>query len=255
MADNINLLIGRDPDTNRLAVRTSKGQLMLFGKDGSVPNSVSRFKADQNTAHAQLSINPMTQKMEIINLNPNNYTWVGKERVTSEPVELKWKSKVTLGGDYYKLNLTSILEKIGLKKPIDVRHLEAVWEHYDRELYQLQVEQQKKANQQRIQSLCSLLGMALMFGAQAIDVPDHIASLVTGIRYSLIGVAFLLAVYFYMKGRNVNESFTMKKRKLDEWLKENYVCPDCGAPIAPSDFKQLGYKKCINCLGKFSIDG
>ncbi len=254
MAENIILLIGRDDASSRLAVTLPKGQLMLLGKEGSVPNSVSRFKPEQKTAHAKITINPVTLNMEIENLNPSNYTWVGQERVTDEPVKIGPKSQITLGGDYYRLNFDAILKKLGIKM-IDVSALEPVWEKYDRALQELTIEQQKKSNQQRLQGLFSLGGMVLIAGTQVFDFPESVKSTVNIIRIVLVVAAVIMAVYFFMKGRNVNDSYAMKKRELDDWMKEHYRCPHCDAPIPPAvDFEQLKYRKCSNCLGKFSTN-
>lgn len=254
MSDNITLLIGRDEDANRLAVRTSTGKLMLIGREDSVPNSVSRYRPDLNTAHAAVTIDPVTQQMEIVNLNPLNYTWVGQERVLDTPVALKWSSAVTLGGDYYALDLASILKKIGLKRPVGVKQLEPVWHHYERELFNLNVEQQRKANQQRLQSICSLAGMALVGGSSMFNFGPEVAKYMEVIRYFLLGMALLLVLFFFFKGRNIKDSFTMRKQALDKWLQDNYKCPSCGAPIGLTQFNQLGFRRCINCQKRFSTD-
>lgn len=253
MAENITLLIGRDNDTSRLAVATNKGQLMLFGRDNSVPNTVSRFKPDQKTAHVKITINPITLKMEITNLNPNNYTWVGQERVYGEPVEINIKSKVFMGPDYYPLNVEAITSRFVTF--IDASHLETVWSQYDNELMALTADQQKKASQQRLQGIFSMGGMLLLTATMMIKLDnDDIAATVNLVRGIFIFAAFALAVFSFVKSRDVNNSFAMQKRKLDDWLKENYRCPSCGAPIGPIEFKQLGYRKCTNCLGKFYVN-
>lgn len=102
--------------------------------------------------------------------------------------------------------------------------MKRVWERYDRALLKLQVEQQKAANQQKLQGLISQASVLCVI------IPSVIPSIpIPGmIRVLLVIIALLLGVYFYIKGTKTDESFVIKKRELDERFKDDYVCPKCG---------------------------
>lgn len=119
--------------------------------------------------------------------------------------------------------------------------MKRVWERYDRALLKLQVEQQKAANQQKLQGLISQASVLCVI------IPSVIPSIpIPGmIRVLLVIIALLLGVYFYIKGTKTDESFVIKKRELDERFKDDYVCPKCGYFFGFIPYDNLMYKK--NC--------
>lgn len=234
--NNITILIGRDEKTSCLALMV-EGKL---AKDSTciLPNSVSRLKPDDNKAHCRLSIQGTVLK--ITNLNPQNVTYVDGQEIYKTTVIDK-HSIVELGADQYRLKINKLLKNIGYVPPVSIKHLKRVWDRYDRTLLKLQVEQQKAANQQKLQGLISQASMLCVI------IPSVIPSIpIPGlIRVLLVVAALAIGVYFYIKGTRTDQSFVIKKRELDERFKEDYVCPKCGYFFGYTPYENLEYKK--NC--------
>lgn len=230
------ILIGRDSDTNCLALLVDGKR----GKDSTAifPNSVSRLKPEDNTAHCRISVKG--NDIRITNLNSHNVTYVDGEEIKSSK-KIDFHSIIELGADQYRINIKKILEKVGYVSPVSIKHLKRVWERYDRALLKLQVEQQKAANQQKLQGLISQASVLCVI------IPSVIPSIpIPGmIRVLLVIIALLLGVYFYIKGTKTDESFVIKKRELDERFKDDYVCPKCGYFFGFIPYDNLMYKK--NC--------
>lgn len=229
------IIIGRDSDTSCLA-------LLIDGKrvkDSTLtlPNTVSRLKADERTGHCRLSFKG--DIIKITNLNPQNVTFVDGEEVSSKKIDTH--SVVELGIDQYRINIKKLLKQIGYVPPVSIKHLKRVWERYDRTLLKLQVEQQKAANQQKLQGLISQASVLCVI------IPSVIPSIpIPGtVRVILVVLALALGVYFYIKGTKTDESFVIKKRELDERFKEDYTCPKCGYFFGFTPYDNLTYKK--NC--------
>ncbi len=230
------IIIGRDEESSCLA-------LLVDGKRGKdskqlLPNSVSRLKPDERTGHCRLSIKG--DVMKITNLNPQNVTYVDGEEIESSQ-KIDMHSIVELGADQYRINIKKLLKDIGYVQPVSIKHLKRVWERYDRTLLKLQVEQQKAANQQKLQGLISTASVLCAI------IPSVIPSIpIPGmIRVLLVIGALALGIYLYIKGSKTEESFVMKKRELDERFKEDYVCPKCGYFFGYTPYDNLTYKK--NC--------
>ena len=134
-----------------------------------------------------------------------------------------------------------MLKNIGYVVPVSITHLKRVWERYDRALLKLQVNQQKAANQQKLQGLISQASVLCVI------IPSVIPSVpIPGIiRVLLVIVALSLGLFFYIKGTRTDESFVMKKREIDERFKDDYVCPKCGYFFGFTPYDSLRYKK--NC--------
>lgn len=230
------IIIGRDSDSSCLAIMVDGKR----GKDPSLilPNSVSRLKPDEKTGHCCLSVKG--DAMRITNLNPQNVTYVNGEEVENSK-KIDSHSIVELGADQYRISIKKLLKNIGFVPTVSIKHLKRIWERYDRALLKLQVEQQKTANQQKLQGLISQASVLCVI------IPSVIPSIpIPGmIRVILVIGALALGVYFYIKGSKTDESFVIKKRELDERLKEDYVCPKCGYFYGYTPYDNLTYKK--NC--------
>lgn len=227
------IIIGRDPDSNCLA-------LMIDGKraiDSTLilPNSVSRLKPEKKTGHCRLSIKG--ESMRISNLNPQNITYVDGEEIDNSK-KIDAHSIVELGADQYRVSIKRLLKKIGYVPPVSIKHLKRVWERYDHALLKLQIDQQKTANQQKLQGLISQASVLCALFSSFIPIPIVI-------RVVLVMIALGLGLYFYLKGRNTDDSFVIKKRELDERFNDDYVCPKCGYFFGYTPYESLTYKK--NC--------
>lgn len=232
------IIIGRDSDSSCLAILVD-GKVI---KDSSItlPNSVSRLKTNEKNGHCRLYLKE--DFIKISNLNPQNSTFVDGEEIESSTIINK-HSVVEIGADQYRISITKILNKIGYIPPISIKHLKRVWERYDRKILNLQMEQQKKANQQKLQGLISQASVLCVI------IPSVMPNFpIPGIvRILLILSALALGVYFYIRGSKTDESFVVKKREIDEQFKEDYVCPKCGYFFGFIPYDNLAYKnKCPN---------
>ena len=230
------IIIGRDSNSNKLA-------LLVDGKrgiDSSVilPLCVSRLKPEENLGHCCISIRK--DNIRIINMNPQNVTYVDGEEIV-DSVKIDIHSIIELGVDQYRINIKKLLNKIGYIPPVSIKHLKRIWEKYDRAILKLQVEQQKAANQQKLQGLISQASVLCVI------IPSVIPSIpIPGIvRVILVIGAMALGIYFYIKGTKTEESFVVKKREIDERFKDDYVCPKCGYFLRFTPYENLTYKK--NC--------
>lgn len=230
------IIIGRDSNSNKLA-------LLVDGKrgiDSSVilPLSISRLKPEENLGHCCISIRK--DNIRIINMNPQNVTYVDGEEIV-DSVKIDIHSIIELGVDQYRINLKKLLKKIGYIPPVSIKHLKRIWDKYDRAILKLQVEQQKAANQQKLQGLISQASVLCVI------IPSVIPSIpIPGIvRVILVIGAMALGIYFYIKGTKTEESFVVKKREIDERFKDDYVCPKCGYFFGFTPYENLTYKK--NC--------
>lgn len=230
------IIIGRDSNSNKLA-------LLVDGKrgiDSSVilPLCVSRLKPEENLEHCCISIRK--DNIRIINMNPQNVTYVDGEEIV-DSVKIDIHSIIELGVDQYRINIKKLLNKIGYIPPVSIKHLKRIWEKYDRAILKLQVEQQKAANQQKLQGLISQASVLCVI------IPSVIPSIpIPGIvRVILVIGAMALGIYFYIKGTKTEESFVVKKREIDERFKDDYVCPKCGYFFGFTPYENLTYKK--NC--------
>lgn len=239
------IIIGRDSATSCLALLVD-GQKM---KDSTIvlPNCVSRLKPEEHTGHCRIKISE--DVIRVTNLNSQNVTYIDGCEITGTSKKVDLHSIITLGFEQYRLNLKKLLKDIGYVSPVSIRHLKKVWDKYDRSLLRLQVEQQKSANNQKLQGLisqASVLCVIIPSVIPQVPIPPFI-------RVLLVIIALALGVYFYIKGNKTEESFIIKKRELDEWLHDEYVCPKCGYFFGFTPYDNLEYKdKCPHCNNPLS---
>lgn len=232
------IIIGRDSASGYLALLVEGNKMV--DSSLTLPNSVSRLKPDERTGHCRLFLKGDTIK--ITNLNPQNSTFVDGVEIESTK-KIDTHSIIELGADQYRISIKKLFKKIGYEPPVSITHLKKVWERYDRALLKLQVEQQKSANQQKLQGLisqASVLCVIIPSVIPSIPIPSMV-------RVLLVICALAMGVYFYIKGNKVEDSFVVKKRELDEEFKEDYVCPKCGYFFGFTPYDTMHYKK--NCPG------
>ncbi len=244
----MNLLIGREEDQSRLVVQAGK-KLFAFGAPDSVPLSVSRYKPEQRTAHCRLDIDDRTHKLQIVNLNPANYTWVDGCQVTDVPMEVDWDANVQLGGEYYNLDFRNILSQLGIETPVAIGHLERIYTNYERARLDLQIQQQKKANQQRLQGILSQASMVVMVIPSLL--PDKVLEVPGWLRAVLICSALLLGIIFFIRGNKSGNILAVQMKNLDQQLEHDYVCPSCQNFVGNRPYKMLiAQGRCPIC-GKY----
>lgn len=252
MLKGTTLLIGKEPGNGRLLISiTGNGfkKTVTLGEYGSVPDSVSRCKPEEGVGHCKISIDE-NSKMTLTNLKIKNVTYVDNMEVSTKHID--GNSKVSLGQDRYALNIKAILDLAEKTIPqqakeLSIKHLEAIWDIYDQALEKLQIEQQKKANQQRLQGILSMSGMLFAL----LPFPDSVRIL----RVIFIVAALGLAIFFFIKGSNVKDSFIFKKKELDKQFIKDYVCPnsECHHFMGTQPYMILRQnKKCPYCGCKYS---
>lgn len=260
MLKNKTILIGKEPGNGRLLIAVQgagRVKVATLGEVGCVPNSVSRCKPAEDIAHCKITIGP-DSVMTLANLKPQNVTFVnGTEIITKR---ITPDSSVSLGKDHYAVNLNTVLEtakKLVAQDPnpkpveVSIKHLKAVWNHYDTKLLNLQIEQQKRANQQRLQGILSQLGTLCLIIPSVIPqipIPNEVRAIV-------IVCAIGMSIYFFYKNSKTEDSFVIKKRELDQKLMNDYVCPnkDCNHYMGAQPYKILSQnKKCPYCGCKYS---
>lgn len=124
------IIIGRDQQTRQLSI-VKDGKPSLYGSVGCVPMDVSRHHISlQSTGDG---------KWIIKNLNERNVTFVNGIAIESKIVSEK--DKVELGNSHY------LFPWVALQEPkvetIDIRHLQQVWDEYDKGNLSLDIQERK----------------------------------------------------------------------------------------------------------------
>lgn len=240
------IVVGREEGTHRLHV-TIGGSDFNLGAADSVPQSVSR-------QHCQLTIEA-DGTMTLHNLKDRNVTYVDGLAIIQKQVTPI--SRIELGSERYRLDLQQILSvaKAGRSTsdsdspkqtpPIySLRPLKSLWDEYDKQRLQMQVDEQKRANWQRFQGILSMLGMLCFF----------IESL-QWFRFVLVVIAVLFAAYFFIRGRNTQNSLIVKLHNLENQFRDKYLCPNptCHRTFGTLPYSSIEYtKSCPACGCKYT---
>ena len=97
------------------------------------------------------------------------------------------------------------------------------------------------ADKQRLQGIFSMLGMC-------------IGAVVPVVRWILIGICLLLALYFFYKSSH-NPTLQQQLDDLDEEFAKKYKCPNpkCGRPFGAIPYRNIEYnKQCLACGCKYT---
>lgn len=226
----IQLTIGRDQETAKLRVVFGK-QFKLFGKEGSVPMSVSR-------QHCRIDYDADSDSFSITNLKPGENT-TSVNGLTIQSKALKETDSVTLGSDGYCLPLADIIAAV--PRPVSIAPLEAVWNDYKERKY-------------RIERHAQLLNV----GRGATGILTMVAMIVGSIpgmesaRLVLYCVAaVLVAAFIYLMYRNVDKK-TRQQQELNDYIHDNYLCPKCKRFLGAKDYKfVLQDGECPYCHTKY----
>lgn len=237
------IIIGREEGARRLHC-VADGREFNVGQAGCVPTTVSR-------KHCRLTV--VGESITIENLREQNITYVDGNQVFRKAITIN--SKVQLGCEHYSVPLQQVLQLATGKvqspaspggnkheQTFSLRPLKNVWEEYDQRKLDIQERAAKKANQQRIQGIVSMCGMAL--GLLPIDSEYRIVCVIA---------ALLLGIYFFIQGNN---SATVQRQlhDLDEEYARKYKCPNpaCGKPFGSIPYRQIEYnRQCLACGCKY----
>lgn len=213
----VEAVIGKEEGQHRLLVKIGQ-KAFPVGTPQSVPNTVSRMHCSLSVEYTDDQARKVT-KIKIQNLKPQNITYVDGQEVESKSI--KEISHVQLGFDRYNMDLKQVVD--GMRKflpPLEgpvlpITHLKKIWEEYDEEKLRISDKAAKSANKQKLQGLLSM--SAMLIGC--IPGIDEI------IRIIIIAAAFLVGLYFFIKGSS-DDTVQRKLHDLDEEFRKKYVCPN-----------------------------
>ena len=101
------IFVGREPEQGRLLIAI-KGipKVATLAQIGTVPNSVGRYKPEENIAHSQIKVDQVGA-MTLTNLKAQNVIYVNGAEIQSKRIDTA--SSITLGKDRFGINVTKVL--------------------------------------------------------------------------------------------------------------------------------------------------
>ncbi len=210
------IIIGRDSASSGLNI-TVNDNIQVVGKQGSVPQSVSR-------QHCKLSFRE-DGTMCIENINPHNKTYVNGKAVMSKIVTRN--DKVELGADRYLL-IWSLLDN-AMPKEADIRPLKAVWNTYSNDNRSVTQSTQRF---QVIRGFLPVLTMSAVFIGYIFGGRGEAFYMV----YLLV---IALTIFFSFKAwKDIAKNDEMRERIKDQFT-HDYCCQECGYFFGFTDYHIL----------------
>lgn len=217
------LIIGRDEKTSRLKL-TADGKEMLFD---SVPLTV-------RCHHCKLEVT--SHGIVLQNLDINNFTFVDGQGVESKRIAKN--NQIELGIDRYKLSWDIIDSVV----PVNIQHLEQVWEDYDRHRIDQQIADR------RFNSLRSATGIITM-AAIALSFMTGRQSYLFVVLYAL---AILVSLFFTIKAWRDASLVPQRMQHLNRQFQHDYVCPRCKHFLGNQPYEVLSHNAaCPYCKTNF----
>lgn len=225
------ILVGKEPANGRLFVSVKiNGQpkTAAIGDMNSVPNSVSRCKPTENTAHCKIEVDN-SGNLTVTNLKPQNVTYVNGAEIVSKRV--KQNSNMELGKDRYSVSVNTVIETalkiVGAVTPpttppvkeYSIKPLKKVWDNYHSESINIKKRGQELGAAQSFTPILTLGSTAI----SAIAAPLGFAN-VCFVTIPLIIVGVILMIRNYNKRKN-DTSIEDGERLLEEF-QHKYVCPN-----------------------------
>lgn len=226
------IIIGRNAQTGQLSLNMGT-QIKNIGAPNSVPRSVSR-------RHCRIQVLP-NGTYTIENLKMENDTFVNGSPIFTKTVTSS--DVVELGGEHYKLDWSAINQLIEQSTPktADIRPLRRVWMRYEEETNAIQTDLARKN---------AIRGIAGAFGTLGI-LCTFIDSL-GPLRFVLMSIGLLITVTMVVISYNDSKKAPVKRKMLQQKLRNNYVCPNC-KKFFNMDYDLLTrqYDQCPYCKAKF----
>ncbi len=227
------IIIGRNAQTGQLSLNMGT-QIKNIGAQNSVPRSVSR-------RHCRVQVLP-NGTYTIENLKMENDTFVNGSPIFTKTVTSS--DVVELGGEHYKLDWNAIKQLIEQSTPktADIRPLRRVWMRYEEETNAIQADLAKKNAIRGIAGALGTLSILTMF----------IPGLGTTPRVILMSIGLLITVTMVIISYNDSKQAPVKRKMLQQKLRNNYVCPNC-KKFFNMDYDLLTrqYDQCPYCKAKF----
>lgn len=225
-------IIGRDANTSQLNILDATTEKLVARLPYNVPQTVSR-------KHLLLTIDE-NGRMAIKNLKAQNVTYVNGHAIESK--DIKGNENIALGSERYHLKLTEVLAAIEKVKPkvVDIRPLKKIWDEYN------EAQQETKIRQGRFVALSSGTGLitmaAVVLSFMGVGMEVRIACYVIA--------AILIFVTVMVRWQNATK-LPQQQQELQEWLEDNYVCPNCKHSFSMNYKKLTQYDACPFCKAKF----
>ena len=196
------IIIGKNTNDGKLLL-TVDGKDQQVAISGTVPLSVG-------ATHCKLTI--VNGQMRLKNLDINNYTYVNGQSIESKAVTLN--DQVTLGSEGYLLDW-DLLKPF---TPVDIRPLKKVWEDFEQQNIQIQIEDRKFNALRSATGIITMLAIAL--------------SIATGGKSTwyiiLYGVAIVISVVCFIKAYRDSSKLPQKRQEMNRKFQHDYICPNCG---------------------------
>lgn len=206
--------IGRDLVSAKLKL-TLDGNSVLTDK-ADVPPSVSQ-------EHCRIEIDGNVIRLR--NLDINNYTYVNGQAVESKVIQPT--DQIELGSSHYPLNWQEA-EKL-LPPVADIRPLNKVWEEYESQNIELQIDERRFNTLRSVTGLITMVAIAL--------------SIATGGRSAwylvLYGVAITASLVFFVKAYRDASNIPQKRQELTRKFQREYTCPHCGHFLGNQPYELL----------------
>ena len=219
--------IGRDLSTSKL--RLTNGEKSVLTDRADVSLTVS-------PEHCEIDVEDNCIKLR--NLDINNYTYVNGQAVEAKTIQKT--DKVELGTDRYPFDWKSL---DGILPPMaDIRPLRNVWDSYEQQNIDLQIDERRFNTLRSITGLITMVAIAL--------------SIATGGRspwYLLLyGVAITASLVFFVKAYRDAAKIPQKRQELTKKFQHDYVCPHCGRFLGNQSYDILTQNTCCPyCKTKF----
>lgn len=190
--------------------------------------------------------------ISIENIKIQNVTYVDGNQVQNKVLTVS--SKVQLGTEKIAIPLRQIIQLATGKAnthtvpTFSLQPMEAVWERYNEEMLQIDIDaaikQKKERKKRNLQGLCSSAGMLFVL------IPQ-----LGYVRFLLMGISVLIMLYFFLK-KDDDDITAVKKNNLRDEFARKYKCPnpECGKPFGNIPYHQIKfYKKCLACGCNYTV--
>lgn len=213
----MDLIIGREANTNQLIVVKGTQVVTLIGAPASVPMDVSR-------QHCKLEVIDK-ETFVITNIKAANVTWVNGVEVQSKQITLA--DSIQLGASRYNLPLKEIVDK-ALPSIVDITPLKAVWENYQQTNLNYTISERRVAAARAGVGIITMLAIACTF------IFGH-----GPVYLTIYGIAIALSVAFWVVQFINAKKIPMLRNELKSIFEREYVCPKCGKYFGDKSYDRL----------------
>ena len=213
------ILIGRDQSTSKL--RLANDEKTVLADCPVVPLTVS-------PEHCELDIEDNCIKLR--NLDINSYTYVNGQAVEAKTIQKT--DKIELGSDRYPFDWRSL--DCVLPPMADIRPLRTVWESYEQQNIDLQIDERRFNTLRSITGLITMIAIALSIATSGRS-PWYLL---------LYGVAIAASVIFFVKAFRDAAKIPQKRQELTKRFQHDYVCPHCGRFLGNQSYDILTQNTC-----------